>query len=78
MEQGTGKGGWLTRRGRVVLNSTIVISDILPAQPTTTMGTAGGYNGGNGAVTEGREGFPERIHIIGSTHPLLTDFQATL
>ena len=25
------------------------------------------YNGGNGAVTEGREGgFPERIHIIGS------------
>ena len=34
---------------------------------TTTMGTAGGYNGGNGAVTEGREGgFPERIHIIGS------------
>ena len=33
---------------------------------TTTMGTAGGYNGGNGAVTEGREGFPERIEIIGS------------
>ena len=33
---------------------------------TTSMGTAGGYNGGNGAGPEGREGFPERIHIIGS------------
>ena len=34
---------------------------------TTSMGTAGGYNGGNGAATEGREGrFPEKLHIIGS------------
>ena len=39
---------------------------MLACLPTTTMGTAGGYNGGNGAVTEGREGFPERIEIIGS------------
>ena len=32
-----------------------------------------------GAMEQGGQGrFPERIHIIGSTHPLLTDFQATL
>ena len=39
----------------------MLIFVLLLVLPTTTMGTAGGYNGGNGAVTEGREGFPERI-----------------